>query len=311
MKCTHCQIALPNDLRICPKCGARQWRWLRSPLLWLAAGALIAIVLGPGSFTFGLIAWLLLALIAGLAPWREWIDYPVKPRNTETENGVSRPASNEPRRLTGVGLAALQAASEGGRSWFNLQRTRVMERLGASARRSSQPVAGGNGLLYVMSPDEIRAYDAASGEQRWRWSGNLVPGSPAITGDLVIVRTSDALIALDSSSGEQRWRQLLATAEPASTLSAGAPIPPLGAHTDLSGGFTPAIVEPAQARTVRRSVVYLEPSPERKGDVVLDEGVIVQITGEPNVIDNRVWYPVASTTFAGWIIARNLELLSR
>ena len=42
MRCARCHITVPSEIKVCPKCGARQWRWLLLPIGWGVLGALVA-----------------------------------------------------------------------------------------------------------------------------------------------------------------------------------------------------------------------------------------------------------------------------
>ena len=69
-----------------------------------------------------------------------------------------------------------------------------------------------NGLVYCGSRGtwEVRAWDAATGELRWKFSEgqSWVDSSPVIVGDTLYIGSSDVatLFALDAATGGQKWK---------------------------------------------------------------------------------------------------------
>ena len=74
---------------------------------------------------------------------------------------------------------------------------------------SYQPVAAG-GLLFVpcMVRDRVTAYDAATGEEQWRFTtGGPVRFAPAVVGDRATFVSDDGyLYCVDAESGQMLWR---------------------------------------------------------------------------------------------------------
>ncbi len=68
------------------------------------------------------------------------------------------------------------------------------------------------GTVYVNSggyrgvPPHVRAFDAASGEQRWRYdTGSESKSTPAVAGGRVFVNSRDGLHAVDAATGERAF----------------------------------------------------------------------------------------------------------
>jgi outer membrane protein assembly factor BamB len=75
--------------------------------------------------------------------------------------------------------------------------------------QSSPAVAGG--MVYIGSRDGfLYAFDAASGERKWRYDhkGSWVPTSPAVANGLVFSGSSDGQFvnAVDAKTGAEKWR---------------------------------------------------------------------------------------------------------
>lgn len=78
--------------------------------------------------------------------------------------------------------------------------------------RTSSPTVV-DGTVYVGLHTEIWAFDAASGEARWRTpvSGHIAGAAPAVAdGTLYTGHSGGVLVALDIADGEVRWRTPLA-----------------------------------------------------------------------------------------------------
>jgi hypothetical protein len=44
MRCPRCHITLPPEVRVCPKCGTRQWRWLAAIGGWIGVGVVLTLI---------------------------------------------------------------------------------------------------------------------------------------------------------------------------------------------------------------------------------------------------------------------------
>lgn len=86
-----------------------------------------------------------------------------------------------------------------------------------SARpRFSEPLLTG-GSLYVVEAyvpgtmvedpggHQLQARDPATGDLEWSYELPVVPGAPAVWGDLVVVPAEETLYALDREAGTERW----------------------------------------------------------------------------------------------------------
>lgn len=52
----------------------------------------------------------------------------------------------------------------------------------------------------------VLAYDARTGQERWRWTGGAVTGGVALVGDVAVASTRDGrTVGLDLESGTERW----------------------------------------------------------------------------------------------------------
>ncbi|WP_211311963.1 PQQ-binding-like beta-propeller repeat protein [Halarchaeum salinum] len=98
------------------------------------------------------------------------------------------------------------------------------------------PPAVADGVVYVNSggfedvPAHLRAFDAASGEERWRYdTAAETKGTPAIADGTVYVAARDGLHAVDATSGERVFHQ------PAVSESWSTPVAAHGAVYALGG----------------------------------------------------------------------------
>jgi outer membrane protein assembly factor BamB len=70
----------------------------------------------------------------------------------------------------------------------------------------SAPVVAGGTLSVGGDDGVVRAFDASSGDDRWRTSVDAPAGTPwSVDGDL-FVPTDGAVVALDAGGGAERWR---------------------------------------------------------------------------------------------------------
>lgn len=83
----------------------------------------------------------------------------------------------------------------------------VRWRTDASEFSGTEPLVA-NDQLYLSSDEGLRALDAATGEERWSFSGTNGE-SPLVRGSQVYVPTYEGLTALDSETGDVRWRTAL------------------------------------------------------------------------------------------------------
>lgn len=62
------------------------------------------------------------------------------------------------------------------------------------------------GQLYVATSQQVRALDAATGQERWRWiSRENLSGSPVRLGNTIFIRRSHDVVGLDTQTGSARW----------------------------------------------------------------------------------------------------------
>ncbi|WP_254769036.1 PQQ-binding-like beta-propeller repeat protein [Salinilacihabitans rarus] len=87
---------------------------------------------------------------------------------------------------------------------------RWARRVGADGddRAFADPVAVRDGTLYLGSRSGatgVLAVDAATGDERWSRSTDVVTAGPVVDDDLVVVRTHGLVAAFDPDDGTRRW----------------------------------------------------------------------------------------------------------
>lgn len=111
--------------------------------------------------------------------------------------GVYVAVAERTERLSGIERCTLLAYDHAGEERW---------RYGFDARDVPNHPVVADGTAYVTAGREVRAVDAATGEEAWRFvSGFDSTGPPATDGDQVYVPSKN-LYALDATTGEEAWR---------------------------------------------------------------------------------------------------------
>jgi outer membrane protein assembly factor BamB len=68
------------------------------------------------------------------------------------------------------------------------------------------PAAVGETVFVGGRAETSYAFDANTGEERWRFEEETWTAAPMVAGDSVFIPRSDVMSALDAATGEERWR---------------------------------------------------------------------------------------------------------
>lgn len=163
---------------------------------------------------------MLVSFVIGLAALAYMALRPVQPLVPQPGAALNLPAAEAPQPVSSS-LSSVSSPNAWGMEGADPARTRAVAdslrlplirrtlmTIAGTSESNSPPVISGNTLI-VEAPKALHAYNLRNGQLRWQFALKGLYFSPAIAGNLVLLRSEEAnqgeVIALDLVSGRKLW----------------------------------------------------------------------------------------------------------